>query len=395
MRRFAVALLLLLPAAGGAEQESAVRSPAEAATAKSAAAISSPQPAVPAKTPTTPASSSATPAIPAASDAKPAKQPEVPGKPPAGSDAVAAPAAAKEPSVKEAPAKAPRTPPAKGSQVKADDNFCFVCHTNKDQWDEKDPKSWRLYVPPETLKEDAHFHKGVNCHDCHGGNFDTDKVNVAHATEDGFRAKPEEVKKYCAVCHAAQASTLAQGAHRGAGEKDGRGVASPLACEKCHGQAPRPGLPPVVSHGLLPVKDKRSPISPESLAQTCSACHKDEKNGMLMGVHAKVGPKDERGAGTPLDCLGCHGPDMHGILPSRDPRSPVFLDNQVRMCDGCHKKKLEAYKNDLDTYSQSVHGQGLFRSGLLVTPACADCSANESIRTGIGGRRNWSSRLMS
>ncbi len=236
--------------------------------------------------------------LPSVSGASPAEKPVA--KPGPTSAEKPAPAGGSDSAAKPAPAKAPPSPPAKGSQVKPDDNFCLVCHTNKDQWDEKDPKSWRLYLPPDSLKADVHFQKGVNCHDCHGGNFDTDKVNVAHAVEDGFRAKPEEITKYCGTCH------------------------------------------------------------------------KEERRGLVMGVHAKAGPKDEHGRGTPLACAACHGKNSHAMIPARNPNSPVFLDNQVTLCGGCHEEHL-------DTYVRSVHGLGLYKSGLAVTPSCSDCHGAHGI----------------
>jgi cytochrome b subunit of formate dehydrogenase len=236
------------------------------------------------------------------SPAAPAKESAAPR--PVAPAAAAGPPAAKPPGKEPASAqpapKAPKLPPPKGSQVKPEDNFCFQCHTNTDQMDPKDPKLARLYVSPEKLKQDVHFQKGVSCTDCHGGNYDNPQPNVAHAAEDGFSAKPEDIKKLC------------------------------------------------------------------------SECHKSEGFELSVGVHGKAGPKNERGAGTPLACDGCHGPVSHHLLPARDNASPVFLDNQVRTCGGCHEKHLA-------TYNDSVHGKGLHKSGLAVTAACADCHGSHGI----------------
>jgi cytochrome b subunit of formate dehydrogenase len=191
----------------------------------------------------------------------------------------------------------PVAPPPAGSHVAADKNNCILCHGEADLWE--GPQR-RLFISREQLGEDVHWKKGVNCHDCHGGNYDTQNVNQAHAKEDNFRAAPGEVRKYCAVCHKEQALEL------------------------------------------------------------------------VKGVHDKAGEKNERGQGTPLGCDKCHGAASHHLLPAHDTRSAVFVDHQVKTCGGCHAENLESYV-------QSVHGQGLYKLGLLITAACADCHGAHGI----------------
>ena len=86
----------------------------------------------------------------------------------------------------------------------------------------------------------------------------------------------------------------------------------------------------------------------------------------------ELAQRSESGAGTLMDCSKCHGPDTHGLLAVDDPASPVYLDHQVRICGDCHESYLK-------TYEQSVHGQGLTQSGLVVTAVCADCHGAHGI----------------
>jgi cytochrome b subunit of formate dehydrogenase len=216
------------------------------------------------------------------------KTPAVPG--------TAAPAASTASAV---PAVAVALPPPKGSHVPQDKNNCILCHGESDLW-EKEQR--RLYIPLAGLKHDVHWLAGVNCHDCHGGNYRAEDIKQApHAIEDGFRSKPAEVKQFCAACHKEQAVDLRKS----------------------------------------------------------------------LG-HDKAGAKDDRGRGTPLACDQCHGPVAHQLLPVRDPASPVFLDHQLKTCGACHAEHLE-------TYLESVHGQGLEKMGLLAVPACADCHGAHAI----------------
>src|SRR3990170_8392240 len=153
------------------------------------------------------------------------------------------------------------------SQLPPDENACAMCHGEADLWE---GDTLRLYMSAEKFADDVHWQKGVNCHDCHGGDpsvFDPGKL---HAAEDGFR-KLEEVKK------------------------------------------------------------------------SCSGCHQDQSAEVSKGVHAKAATKDESGQAAPMDCGVCHGGKGHGILSVRDSRSPAFLDNQVRLCGACHPKDRVAY----------------------------------------------------
>jgi len=108
------------------------------------------------------------------------------------------------------------------------------------------------------------------------------------------------------------------------------------------------------------------------IRKSCANCHKAEAIDIVKGVHAKAGQKDERGRGTPLGCDKCHGQKAHGLRPVKDRQSPVFLDNQIRTCGECHPE-------DLETYLTTVHGKGLYESGLMVTAVCADCHGPHGI----------------
>ena len=90
----------------------------------------------------------------------------------------------------------------------------------------------------------------------------------------------------------------------------------------------------------------------------CAVCHENQGLGLVKGVHAHAGEKDEQGRGTVLDCRKCHGANQHHILPVADSRSPVFVNHQVETCGKCHEKQRDSYAN-------TSHGHGLYQSGLL------------------------------
>ncbi len=190
-----------------------------------------------------------------------------------------------------------RTWPApKGSQLPLEKNMCATCHGESDIWA---GENRRLYVAFETMAEDVHWSRGVNCHDCHGGDPTVLDQRAAHAKGADFRAQPE---------------------------------------------VPAPG----------------------QVRNVCGQCHGEAWVELRKGMHAKAGPRDEHDRGSVMHCSTCHGDVAHQLLPTRDHRSPMFAEHQVQRCGECHERSTE-------TYSRSVHGHGLLKSGLATTAVCADC----------------------
>lgn len=248
----------------------------------------------------------------------------------------------------------------------AAENQCILCHANPDVWEKE---TLHLFVTPQNLADDVHWQKGINCQECHGGNPATTNLREAHAEEDGFRTieSAKDIPDFCGHCHANaeymqrftpgaktdQVARFWNSVHgRHLKEVGGPEAASCLACHP--------------KHQMRASTDPLSSLHPTQLADTCGGCHKDQRTALRKGVHHAAGERNEYGRGTPLDCLKCHGQDPHGMVPARDPASPVALDHQVRVCGSCHEPFLA-------TYDASVHGHGLHQSGLTVTAVCSDC----------------------
>ena len=258
---------------------------------------------------------------------------------------------------------------AQGAEDSEEASQCLACHGNSDVWDED---TQHLFVTASDLAADVHGQKGIGCFDCHGGNPNTFNLREAHAIEDGFRVieTPADVPGFCGHCHSDMdtmqryepsitvdpVAEFWEGVH-GQHLKQSPDAEKPEAatCLSCH---PR--------HDMRAAEDPQSSVHPRQLIKTCGDCHTEQRTAMRKGVHHASGERNELGAGTPLDCLQCHGTNVHGMVPAKDSRSPVFLDHQVTTCGACHE-------NHLDTYNASVHGHGLHHSGLLVTAVCSDC----------------------
>jgi cytochrome b subunit of formate dehydrogenase len=254
-----------------------------------------------------------------------------------------------------------------------EENQCSVCHGTQDIWE---GETLHLFVPLEGIAGDVHSRKGIKCQDCHGGNPNTIELREAHAVEDGFRKieNPADLPAFCGHCHSNAESMRKFGVEAPKGidvverfwsgahgqHLKAKGGPEAATCTSCH---PKHAMPPVEPESLL---------SSAKLTETCGQCHREEIVDLRRSVHHKAGPKQVDGSGTLMNCGQCHGIDAHGMLPTDNPKSPVFLDRQVQMCGDCHQR----YRL---TYDRSVHGEGLSQSGLLVTAVCSSCHGAHGI----------------
>jgi predicted CXXCH cytochrome family protein len=144
-----------------------------------------------------------------------------------------------------------------------------------------------------------------------------------------------------------------------------RSVHENLECASCHTKAAVEDFP-----------------HPETLdAVDCGSCHEDAMAEYLKGVHGKAFLSKDRNAPT---CKECHG--SHQILQPSNPQSNTYKMNIPFLCGKCHKEGAPVARgynisehNILENYSQGTHGQGLFKSGLIVTATCNDCHGNHLV----------------
>ncbi len=120
---------------------------------------------------------------------------------------------------------------------------------------------------------------------------------------------------------------------------------------------------------------KEMPHEVPVAAVQCGACHDGEEKLQRESLHHKAA---ERGDNLAPTCATCHG--NHDIVSARDRRSPVAPLNIPYLCGRCHQEgtKVSRERNIpqheiLANYSESIHGEGLLRKGLIVAPSCASC----------------------
>ncbi len=117
----------------------------------------------------------------------------------------------------------------------------------------------------------------------------------------------------------------------------------------------------------------------------CGECHEDEDGPIAAfwasthGQRAEAGDKD-----APL-CQDCHG--KHYILPLKAPDSAISPFNIPQMCAQCHAEGAEVERTHdipqeqiVQRYKQSIHGEGLFKQGLVVTAVCTSCHTGHNVR---------------
>ena len=107
----------------------------------------------------------------------------------------------------------------------------------------------------------------------------------------------------------------------------------------------------------------------------CGTCHADQQKEFSDSLHGKA-----LANGDPLAprCQNCHG--KHDILSIKDKNSSVAPLKIPFVCGSCHSEGTKVQRQRdiheahiLENYSESIHGEGLFKKGLSTTATCVSC----------------------
>ena len=244
--------------------------------------------------------------------------------------------------------------PPLGAQ-QSGDYGCVVCHADKRR----------------AFMVGVHSERGIQCHDCHGGNPASFETATAH--QGRFVGVPSKLQtvQICAACHsdpnqmrqyglpADQVAELRTSRH---GQLLlGQGNTDAPTCTNCHD-----------AHMILRPDDARSRVYPANIPATCTGCHEDDrlmaKYGIPTNQHVEY-LESAHGAGlfarqnfAAPTCVSCHG--SHAALPPG-------VTEIVNVCSKCHVLVGEAFNS-------GPHGAGA-RAGDL--PGCLACHSNHG--TGI------------
>ena len=179
----------------------------------------------------------------------------------------------------------------------------------------------------------------------------------------------ESADDTCFACHSDRSMTTER---RGRtislfvdGKKFSGSVHAALGCTACHAD----------------LAGKEMPHEAPLAKVNCGTCHTNEEEQHAKSLHGRAIRRKD-----PLapNCVDCHG--NHDIVPVKDPRSAVAPLRVPFVCGKCHREGtvVQANRNIhqsniLENYSESIHGEGLMRKGLIVAPTCASCHTPHSI----------------
>lgn len=148
-------------------------------------------------------------------------------------------------------------------------------------------------------------------------------------------------------------------------KKFGESAHASLTCVSCHADLEGKELPH--AEGLASVN--------------CGNCHSAEQELHAKSLHGKA---VARGDALAPRCRDCHG--SHNILPAKDSRSPISPLQIPFLCGKCHREgspvavqRVIHQDHILENFSESIHGEGLLKKGLIVAPNCATCHTPHSI----------------
>ncbi len=173
----------------------------------------------------------------------------------------------------------------------------------------------------------------------------------------------------CLACHADKTLTAKRAGRTVSlyvdGKKFSSSIHGSLSCTNCHADLEGKELP------------HESPLK----RVDCGACHGEEAKQHAKSLHGRA---LARGDALAPRCMNCHG--NHDILAVKDPRSPVSPLQLPFTCGKCHRegtpvqtqRPIEQH-NILENYTESIHGEGLLKKGLVVAANCASCHTAHNI----------------
>jgi cytochrome b subunit of formate dehydrogenase len=201
---------------------------------------------------------------------------------------------------------------------------CARCHADRELMVRRRitiPEATELYA--QSVHGRSKNPDAATCNDCH------ESHRLRPATDPTSSIARANIANTCGRCHAKQAGEYRIGIH---GTALARGVMAAPTCTDCHGE-----------HRIRGPRDADSPVAARAVTQTCAHCHEAQGIRETYGLPAgRLGTYQDSfhglaargGSPAVANCASCHG--EHGILPSSDPRSPIFAKNLPATCGRCH-----------------------------------------------------------
>lgn len=170
----------------------------------------------------------------------------------------------------------------------------------------------------------------ATCASCHGSH------DIRKPEDPAAPTARLQIPYTCGKCHAGILRDYLEGVH---GADFQAGVADVPVCNDCHRE-----------HAVQGAGSAGSSVSADLVAETCARCHANDELAERYGFSAAArsswgssyhGIAQSFGQKGAANCASCHG--FHAIFPSKDPRSPVHVDNLDSTCGGCHSGASKAF----------------------------------------------------
>ncbi len=221
-----------------------------------------------------------------------------------------------------------------------------------------------LARPAEAFTGDVHAQRGLGCTACHGGDATSDDQNVAMSRAKGFRGAPapRDVPRLCGGCHA-DPVFIKRYAPNLPTDQLARYLTSRHAKELAKGN-PRAAVCSSChqAHGIVSTKDARSPVYPTRVVSTCGRCHaRPGGEGPVEKWERSV----HRAALVAGDLSAPTCPRCHGSHGA----APPGVESVSAVCGQCHAQNMQIFRS-------SPH-QAAFEAASL--GACSECHGNHEI----------------
>jgi len=173
----------------------------------------------------------------------------------------------------------------------------------------------------------------------------------------------------CLMCHGDKGFSVQKGRKKVSLFVDknalGKSMHKDLECVNCHSALEKSEFPHV--ENVPPVN--------------CGDCHDREGKEFDESLHGRAFKKGDPLAPT---CKECHG--YHNIISTKDKNSAVAPIKIPYLCGKCHREGSPVQlQRDIpqdriiENYSESIHGEGLLKKGLVVSASCTSCHTSHHI----------------
>ena len=116
----------------------------------------------------------------------------------------------------------------------------------------------------------------------------------------------------------------------------------------------------------------------------CGECHDEDDDPIAAYWRSTHGQRLQDGDAQAPRCQDCHGD--HYVKPLADRDSAISPFRIPQMCAQCHAEDAEVARTHdipqdqiVQRYTQSIHGEGLFKQGLVVTAVCTSCHTGHNV----------------